>query len=82
MNMMRAELRIETPNARTVYGSLLPEIGREIPRTSSEAELGDGEMLLRIESEDLSSLRAALNSYLSWIRISEEVIRLTGERDE
>lgn len=77
--MMRAELRIETTHARIVYGSLLPEIGREIPRTRSEAVLGDGEVFLRLEADDLSSLRAALNSYLSWIRISEEVIRITGE---
>jgi KEOPS complex subunit Pcc1 len=42
---------------------------------------GDGEIVLDVEASDLGALRAALNSYLRWIRISEEIGNMVGEKD-
>jgi len=40
----------------------------------------DGGIVLRVEASDLGALRAALNSYLRWIRISEEIGNMVGEQ--
>jgi tRNA threonylcarbamoyladenosine modification (KEOPS) complex Pcc1 subunit len=34
--------------------------------------------VLRIEARDLPALRAALNSYLRWIKIAEDMNRMAG----
>jgi len=35
-------------------------------------------VVLTIEARDLSALRAALNSYLRWIRIVRDIMEITG----
>lgn len=76
--MPRATLTIESPKAALIHGSIAPEIGREIPRTRVRAEMHGEDLLLHIEASDLSALRAALNSYLRWIKIAEEVFDIAG----
>lgn len=71
-----------TPHGKAVWGALHPEVGREIPRTRVDLVPGEGEIVLNIEATDLGALRAALNSYLRWIRISEEIGNMVGEEDE
>lgn len=71
-----------TPHGKAVWGALHPEVGREIPRTRVNLVPGEGEIVLNIEATDLGALRAALNSYLRWIRISEEIGNMVGEEDE
>ncbi len=77
--MLRARLELDTPNAALMLASLLPEMGRELPRTRASARTEGGSLVVDIEAHDSSSMRAALNSYLGWIRITEEVIELIGE---
>ncbi len=76
--MPSAVLRFSAPDAGTVYGALSPEAGRDIPRTKVRASMEDGSMVLRVEATDLSALRAALNSYLRWIMVAEEVNVMAG----
>jgi KEOPS complex subunit Pcc1 len=78
--MPRASLRVATPHARAVWGALFPEVGREIPRTKVEMVPGEGEIVLNVEATDLGALRAALNSYLRWIKVSEDVGYMVGEQ--
>lgn len=78
--MPRATLRLATPHAPAVWGALCPEVGREIPRTRVRMEREDDDIVLHMEAADLGALRAALNSYLRWIRISEEIGNLAGEQ--
>jgi len=76
--MPSAVLRLSTPDAATVYGALSPEAGRDIPRTKVRASMEDGSMVLKVEATDLPALRAALNSYLRWIMVAEQVDAMAG----
>jgi KEOPS complex subunit Pcc1 len=80
--MPRATLRLATPHGKAVWGALRPEVGREIPRTRVSIIPGEKEVVLNIEASDLGALRAALNSYLRWIRVSEEIGNMVGEENE
>ena len=76
--MPSAILSISGPGAQTVFGAISPEAGREIPRTKVHADLDGERRVLRIEARDLPALRAALNSYLRWIKIAEDMNRMAG----
>ncbi|HUL38996.1 MAG TPA: KEOPS complex subunit Pcc1 [Methanomassiliicoccales archaeon] len=76
--MPSAVLSLTGPGASTVFGAISPEAGREIPRTKVQADLEGDRMVLRIEARDLPALRAALNSYLRWIKIAEDMNRMAG----
>lgn len=76
--MPETRLRIGSSHPSLLFESIAPEVGREIPRTRVDAEQEEGGLILDIEADDLSALRAALNSYLIWIRIIEDVIDYTG----
>ena len=53
--------------ARVVAESLGPEIKHRIPKTNVDVSLSKKKFSLKIEAKDISSLRAACNSYLRWI---------------
>ena len=53
--------------ASIVANSINPEIKNEIPKTKIETKLSGKTFSITIEAKDLSSLRAAINSYLRWI---------------
>jgi KEOPS complex subunit Pcc1 len=63
------------PLARPVYESMRPETQVFVPPERSRVSLGqEGELLrLSVAAEDLVSLRAAVNTWLRLIRISEEM---------
>ncbi len=71
----RAELTVRTPYSKVIQGSLSPELGERIPRTSVEVEARDDEVVVRIEAEDQNALRAALNSYIRWMNVAEETAK-------
>ena len=59
--------------ARVVAESLSPEIKHKIPKTNIELSLSKKTFSLKIEAKDVSSLRAACNSYLRWINTALDV---------
>ncbi len=59
--------------AEIVAESLAPEIKNKIPKTNVEIKLSKKSLYLIIESDDISSLRAACNSYLRWINTALNV---------
>ena len=59
--------------ARIVAESLSPEIKNKIPKTKVEVSLSNKTFSLEIEAKDISSLRAACNSYLRWIKTALDV---------
>ena len=62
--------------AALVAASLSPEIKQKIPKTDVELTQSKNKLFLKIKSEDVSSLRAACNSYLRWINTALSVKQL------
>ena len=79
--MLRAVLRVRSDHAGTILSSISPEAGREIPRTKVSTGLEGDEVVLRVEATDLAAMRAALNSYLRWMAIAEDMSNTIGERN-
>lgn len=64
----------DTPDeARIVTSSIDPEIKNKIPKTKVKTSLSGKTFTITIEATDLSSLRAASNSYLRWINTALNV---------
>lgn len=76
MTMLSAELRIESPYAEAILSSLRPEAGRELPRTHVSVSGSGNTASVSIEAKDTTAMRAALNSYLGCIRITEEISKI------
>jgi KEOPS complex subunit Pcc1 len=56
-----------------IYQSLLPELGASHQRTSSQLTIQGSELILKISSYDLVSMRAALNGWLRLIKIAVDM---------
>ena len=75
----RAELFFPFPSttARAVHGALAPETtNAEVPKTASRVVLEPDGVRVALVAEDLSSLRAAVNSWLRWVDAAEKAARL------
>ena len=75
------EIDFENPvDAEIVLKSIKPEIdGSPSDRTSVSLDIKDNILKIVINSQDTTSFRAALNSYLRWIKLSNEIINLKTE---
>ncbi|MBE6485310.1 MAG: hypothetical protein E7Z85_00515 [Methanosphaera stadtmanae] len=63
--------------AEIVYNSIKPEISfARNERSTSEIELNDNTILIKIFSNDVVSLRASINSYVRWIKLSTEILKI------
>jgi KEOPS complex subunit Pcc1 len=71
----KAELTVRTEHAEVIAGSLSPELGEKIPRTSISVERRGKELVVKIEADDQNALRAALNSYIRWMNVAEETAK-------
>lgn len=74
--MFEAIITMDGAAAQAVADSIGPESGRELPRTRSQVELSEEHMRIRIEADDASAMRAALNSYLECIAVVQSVQRI------
>jgi tRNA threonylcarbamoyladenosine modification (KEOPS) complex Pcc1 subunit len=63
-------------DASVIAQSLSPEIKHKIPKSSILFSVDGKKLTMTIESEDISSLRAACNSYLRWIQTALSVKQL------
>jgi len=79
--MFRATLAVTSPFASNVARAIGPEAGREIPRTRAEVRSSAGSMTLTLDADDLSALRAALNSYIRWMCVAEKMSETVGDID-
>ena len=75
--MLKAVLKVESSDAGTILSALQPETGRELPRTNVTLTGDEASVTLIIDATDVSAMRAALNSYLGCIRITEDINRIT-----
>jgi len=58
---------------KVIVNSLIPEIKNKIPKTNVEITCSGKTFFLTIVTDDISSLRAACNSYLRWINTALDV---------
>ena len=56
--------------ADVVAKSLLPEMDRNIPRTKVNLKEDKNKIQIEIQAQDVNALRAAINSYLRWMKVS------------
>jgi KEOPS complex subunit Pcc1 len=75
--MFSAEIRIISDDAPDIISALDPEAGRELPRTRSAVRMEGIVGVVEITASDASAMRAALNSYLECIKITEDIGRIT-----
>lgn len=54
--------------AKTIYAALRPET-ESVPseRARTSVEIKGSVLIIRVQAEDLTALRAATNSFLSWV---------------
>jgi tRNA threonylcarbamoyladenosine modification (KEOPS) complex Pcc1 subunit len=75
----RASIRVrvaDRASAVRLHAALSPEVAREVPRVTATVRwTGDGRLELVFVASETGALRAALNTYLGWIRLAEEVER-------
>ena len=71
--MLSAKLTVVSPMAGTTVRSLTPEVSRELSRTRVSVSCENDTAVIEIVSSDTTAMRAALNSYLGCIRITENI---------
>jgi len=74
--MYGAVLTIDA-NADIIVSTLSPEVGRELPRTETDIIRNGDTVKITVSAKDASAMRAALNSYLGWIRITEDIGKMS-----
>lgn len=72
--MQKAVLTFELGPAKNeaVLSALKPEMTREFPNSTARVWLEKGQLFLEVLSDDSVSLRAAVNSYLRWVKVASE----------
>jgi KEOPS complex subunit Pcc1 len=68
---MRAEFEFEIENAELIYKALKVEE----TKTKAKVYLEKGKLMLTLEAEDLTSLRAAVNAWLRFVKVCKDVIK-------
>jgi tRNA threonylcarbamoyladenosine modification (KEOPS) complex Pcc1 subunit len=63
-------------DASVIAQSLSPEIKHKIPKSKIIFSVEGKQLTMSIEAEDISSLRAACNSYLRWIQTALSIKQL------
>lgn len=62
-------------DAEHVYKSMAPELPKT-KRFSVSMRVEGGKLIIRVCAQDLSALRAALNSYLRWLMLLRNVLKV------
>ena len=70
----RADLVFEVDDPERVYNALAPEALDQVQRSEIQLETFEGGILLSVESEDVVSLRAALNTWIRLVKIAMEMV--------
>lgn len=74
------EFSIELENehdALIVYNSIRPEISyAHNERSTADITLDENRIIITIDSGDVVALRASINSYVRWIKLSTEILNI------
>lgn len=64
-------------DAKIVYNSIKPEVSyAHNERSTTQIDLEDNTIIIKIFSNDVVSLRASINSYVRWIKLSTEILKI------
>ena len=75
----KAEFVFETDDACSIYEAVLPELETPVSdRSIIGMKVNDSNLVLNIETEDVVSMRSALNTWLRLIQIANEVSQTTN----
>jgi len=67
-------IKMDSKNqAEIVSLSISPEVKKKIPNSTINLYFSDNKIFLDIISKNISSLRAACNSYLRWINTANDI---------
>lgn len=69
-----ADLVFEVADPDRVYQALAPEALDQVQRSEIRLETCEGGIRLYVESEDVVSLRAALNTWIRLVKIAMEMV--------
>ena len=64
---------------RAVLAALGPEASRDVPRATAIVRVDGPRLHLEISADDSASLRAAVNSYLRWVKLAAGAARAGSE---
>ena len=70
------DLIFELEGSEQIFDALVPESDSHIQRSRVDLELSDGAIELKIEGDDLSSVRAALNTWIRLVKIAWEMVNV------
>jgi KEOPS complex subunit Pcc1 len=74
-----SETIIETPDALKLYLSVKPELDRLVTdRSSIEIDVKDYQLIMRVTSDDLISMRSTLNTWYRLVKVASEMVTLTS----
>ncbi len=62
--------------AQIIYEALLPELDEDYQRTKTTLKIDEGTLFLKVEANDMISMRAAMNGWLRLIKITYEMCTL------
>ena len=67
----------DSREAEIIYNSIRPKVSyAHNERSRTEIELNDNIIVIKIFSRDVVSLRASINSYVRWIKLSTEILKI------
>ena len=72
----RADLIFEMEEPEAVYEALVPESEDEVQRSEIRIEMCPEGIRLSVKSEDVVSLRAALNTWIRLVKIAWEMVKV------
>lgn len=72
-----ADLVLSNSHSKEALEALIPEA--EEGMKGVKVDISFDPQMIKIEAENTSALRAALNSYLRWLKISEEITTEYGK---
>ncbi len=75
--MPKAVLTISSPDAANTVSAVSPEARRDLMRTHVEVRMEGKDAVLTVDAADTSAMRAALNSFLECVMITENIGKIT-----
>ena len=79
---VKTELQMEfesSEDAEVILKSIEPEINTSpSDKSFTRVDLKNNILTIEIDAADATTLRAALNSYLRWITLSYDILKLEG----